>query len=340
MNRKSQRISIKKLSQHPLNKEIYRLSDIEDLALNIDQVGLLEPLVINQKYQVLSGNRRFEAVKQLGWKTVDVVKGNHLSTDEEILHIISFNKQRIKTASEFLAEIKYLQKIYGKGRGYRTDLREKKTGKSSSVQPYGRSKKKDARTQISEEIGISTASISRLLYIEKIMPELIPLIDEGKITIYQGYQEAKRKEIYETSFQTRSKSKSIPKDDNDIFQIFHKSSESMNEVENECVDMIMCSPPYWRKITSRKKKEIGSEKTIEKYLDNLMKIFEECKRVLKSTGSLFIVIGDSYHNQSLANIPHRLAIRLCDEGWIQRNCIIWHKKNPSPENLSLEVSGL
>jgi len=90
MNRKSQKISIKKLSQHPLNKEIYRLSDIEDLAINIDQVGLLEPLVINQKYQVLSGNRRFEAVKQLGWKTVDVVKRNHLSIDDEILHIISF----------------------------------------------------------------------------------------------------------------------------------------------------------------------------------------------------------------------------------------------------------
>jgi len=336
MNHKSQRISIKKLSQHPLNREIYRLSDIDDLAANIDQVGLLEPLVINQKFQVLSGNRRLEAIKQLGWKTVDVVKRNHLSKDEEILHIISFNKQRIKTASELLAEIKYLEKIYGKGRGRRTDLLEKSTSGKRTTS----TRRKSSRDEIADEIGISSSYISRLLYIEKVMPELIPLIDEGKITINQAYQEAKRKEIYENSIPTRKRSKSIPKDDDDIFQIYHKSSESMDEVEDESVDMVMCSPPYWRKISNGRRKEIGSEKTIEKYLDNLMKIFEECKRVLKSTGSLFIVIGDSYHNQSLASIPHRLAIRLTDEGWIQRNCIIWHKKNPSPENLSLEVSGL
>jgi len=170
------------------------------------------------------------------------------------------------------------------------------------------------------------------------MPELIPLIDEGKITINQAYQESKRKEIYDNSISTRKRSKSIPKDDDDTFKIYHKSSESMDEVEDASIDMIMCSPPYWKKISAGRKKEIGSEKTIEKYLDNLMIIFDECRRVLKSTGSMFIVIGDSYSDQCLASIPHRLAIRLTDEGWIQRNCIIWEKKNPSPENVTNRFS--
>ena len=66
------KISVKKLSHHPLNEEIYSLSSIEDLMSSIDKVGLLQPLVVNQKFQVLSGNRRLEAVKRLGWKSVEV----------------------------------------------------------------------------------------------------------------------------------------------------------------------------------------------------------------------------------------------------------------------------
>ncbi len=66
------KVPITKLSLHPKNEEIYQLSDIEDLMESISEVGLLQPLFINKKYQVLSGNRRFESIKRLGWKEVDV----------------------------------------------------------------------------------------------------------------------------------------------------------------------------------------------------------------------------------------------------------------------------
>jgi len=66
------KVPITKLSNHPKNEEIYQFSDIEDLMESISEVGLLQPLVINKKYQVLSGDRRFESIKKLGWKEVDV----------------------------------------------------------------------------------------------------------------------------------------------------------------------------------------------------------------------------------------------------------------------------
>ena len=39
---------------------------------SIKQVGLLEPPTIDQNFQVVSGNRRFESIKRLGWKEIDV----------------------------------------------------------------------------------------------------------------------------------------------------------------------------------------------------------------------------------------------------------------------------
>ena len=69
------------------------------------------------------------------------------------------------------------------------------------------------------------------------------------------------------------------------------------------------------------------------FIDNLVVIFAEVKRVLKPTGSFWLNIGDSYLNKNLLNIPYRIAIRLQDEqGWILRNTIIWNKVKGCPDN--------
>ena len=76
---------------------------------SISEVGLLQPLVINKKYQVLSGNRRFESIKRLGWKEVEVEFST--SDKEEELLLIHHNKQRVKSYSELLNEYHTLNLI-------------------------------------------------------------------------------------------------------------------------------------------------------------------------------------------------------------------------------------
>ena len=76
------------------------------------------------------------------------------------------------------------------------------------------------------------------------------------------------------------------------------------------------------------------EESSEDYLTNLLKVFDECQRVLKDSGSMFIVIGDTYNsNGSLQNIPQRLSIELTDRGWLSRNWLVWYKTNPKPESV-------
>ena len=65
-------VKTKDLQHHPKNSDIYDLSNIEDLVNSIREVGLLQPIIINKKNQILSGHRRFEAIKILGWNEVQV----------------------------------------------------------------------------------------------------------------------------------------------------------------------------------------------------------------------------------------------------------------------------
>ena len=95
------------LKPHPLNAEIYQLSDIEDLAASISEVGLLEPITIDRRYRVVSGHRRLTAIKTLGWTSVDcelitIPKGKD---DEYLVH---FNKHRVKSSQELLNEARVL----------------------------------------------------------------------------------------------------------------------------------------------------------------------------------------------------------------------------------------
>ena len=62
------KVSPQSLMHHPLNQEIYELSAIDALMKSIVEVGLLQKLVVDQHDQVVSGNKRLEAVKRLGWK--------------------------------------------------------------------------------------------------------------------------------------------------------------------------------------------------------------------------------------------------------------------------------
>jgi DNA modification methylase len=109
------------------------------------------------------------------------------------------------------------------------------------------------------------------------------------------------------------------------------------------------------------KGQLGLEPTFELYIDHLIEIFAEVKRVLKKTGTLWVNLGDSYAgsggaggdwsngnrakepkwkqakvnmpSKSLCNIPHRFSIAMTDRlGMILRNTIIWHKPNCMPSS--------
>ncbi len=80
-------VPVSKLSSHPKNQEIYSLSNIADLENSISSLGLLEKLVIDDEFKVISGNRRLVAIQNLGWKKVECEKVT-LPEDEVLTYLI------------------------------------------------------------------------------------------------------------------------------------------------------------------------------------------------------------------------------------------------------------
>lgn len=144
----------------------------------------------------------------------------------------------------------------------------------------------------------------------------------------------------------------------------------LSQLEDESVDTVMTSPPYYALRDYKVEGQIGLEPTFDLYIEHLMQVFNECKRVLKKTGSCWVVIGDTYNgsktgntqgtgkswlhgnntgkyledkvetkkavagipDKSLLLIPERFAIKMIDNGWTLRNKIIWQKRNVIPSS--------
>ena len=141
--------------------------------------------------------------------------------------------------------------------------------------------------------------------------------------------------------------------------------EILKTLPDESVDCVVTSPPYYGLRDYGVEGQIGLEPTLNEYLDKMLLITAELKRVLKKRGTCWWNHGDSYGGsgkgggnknysakggnkaygktlnnkfdgpeKSLLLQAHRLAIRMIDEqGWILRNQIIWHKPNVMPSSV-------
>jgi len=107
---------------------------------------------------------------------------------------------------------------------------------------------------------------------------------------------------------------------------------------SDFVQTIITSPPYFghREYTSTNSAselEFGREKDYRDYVDKLVALFAELKRVLKDDGTLWLNLGDTYRNNQLLGIPWRVALALQDAGWFLRSEIIWNKPNAMPSSV-------
>ena len=116
------------------------------------------------------------------------------------------------------------------------------------------------------------------------------------------------------------------------------------------VDLIVTSPPYFalRSYTDGGEHydgQVGAEKTLDEFIDNLIDCTSEWTRVLKPCGNLWVNLGDKYsdggndiRHKSLMGLPWRYALRCIDDlGLILRAEVIWAKPNGLPESVTDRV---
>ena len=146
----------------------------------------------------------------------------------------------------------------------------------------------------------------------------------------------------------------------------------LKSLPSDSVDCVFTSPPYWGLRDYGKNGQIGLEETPQVFVNKLVNIFDEVKRVLKPSGTCFVNIGDTYYtksgsnfendnlnpmsveelskgsginkanqvrgngflpDKSLCNVPARFSIGMQDRGWILRNEIVWFKSSCMPSSV-------
>ena len=110
------------------------------------------------------------------------------------------------------------------------------------------------------------------------------------------------------------------------------SIELLQKIPNDSIDLIITSPPYFQqRYYGGFDNEIGGEKDVQDYIDNLLKIFGECVRIIKDSGNIVFNIGDKYDESNLLLVPFRFAIETTKKYPVKLvNEITWVKLNPTP----------
>ena len=155
----------------------------------------------------------------------------------------------------------------------------------------------------------------------------------------------------------------------DWLTVYHGDARVvMAEMEPESVHCVVTSPPYWGLRDYSAEGQLGLEPTPEQYVENMVAVFREVRRVLRSDGTVWLNLGDSYvganntdvggnanfgsaagvtkasngskggwaglPQKNLVGIPWRVAFALQADGWYLRSDIIWSKPNPMPESVT------
>lgn len=146
----------------------------------------------------------------------------------------------------------------------------------------------------------------------------------------------------------------------------------LRELPDESVQCVVTSPPYWGLRDYGEAGQIGLEKTPEEYVQKMVEVFREVRRVLRKDGTCWLNLGDSYAGSNsdktaaknpnslsakngqtyggveksikskiqgfkpkdLVGIPWRVALALQSDGWWLRQDIIWSKPNCMPESVT------
>ena len=136
----------------------------------------------------------------------------------------------------------------------------------------------------------------------------------------------------------------------------------LQELPSASVQCVVTSPPYWGLRDYNVPDQIGLEPTLPQFINRLVGVFTEVRRVLKGDGVFWLNIGDGYTSgnrgwrapdkknparamttrpdtpfglkpKDLLGVPWRLALALQDDGWYLRADVVWNKPNAMPESV-------
>jgi site-specific DNA-methyltransferase (adenine-specific) len=223
---------------------------------------------------------------------------------------------------EIASEIRFYDEYYSVGRGRRTDLspqmkvvKDEKDTAYKSVGQYKINKIKSIEKKVIElhgnNIEILNKELSKIDKEETTLNELDKKLDRellkknNKVVIPKQYEYITEK-----------------------VKIYNSSCGDLYHLEDESIQTVITSPPYFQmRNYGTGKNQLGLEKDVLDFINNLCDLFEDTKRVLKNEGSLFVNINDCVVNGQYQSVPELFLIEMRRRGWRYVDQYLWLKSN-------------
>jgi DNA modification methylase len=334
-------IKTQQLVENELTNQLYFNEDQRfiELVQSIEIHGILEPLVVRStgskilgrdEFEVISGNRRLRAAIEIGLEEVPVIIKEIEVITREVVR--AHQEQRVKTSSELALELEELRLTYGMKQGVRSDVdaraREGRLKREEYIRKMGKSQVERLQQYVSLAKVMASGD-------QDVFKDYMVKLDKAKgvSTALKSVQ----KQVKERKNALLGDVETITKIGD--AEIINKSCADLSDLSDESVACAVTSPPYFdlRDFLLEGDKEevkgqLGKEKTPDEFIDNLVEILDNTKRVLKRDGSLFVNIFDTVRNGHMLNIPFKLVLKMVEKGWILNDTIVWSKRNARPTN--------
>ncbi len=151
--------------------------------------------------------------------------------------------------------------------------------------------------------------------------------------------------------------------DNEGIVVLHGDTRRViQSLPDNTFQCVVTSPPYWGVRDYGVKGQIGAEANLQDYIQTLVEVFREVRRVLKHDGTFWLNIGNTYTSggrkwrqedeknkgrgmsyrpptptglkkKDLIGVAWLLAMGCQKDGWYLRNDILWNKPNCQPESV-------
>jgi ParB family chromosome partitioning protein len=171
-------VKIQPFRNHPF--KVIDDEKMEDLVESIRTNGILSPVLIrpigNDIYEMVSGHRRMHAAILLGMDRIPAII-REMTDDEAIVKMVDANIQREELLPSEKAFAYKMKMDAMKNQGYRSDL----TADSKTSCQFGTKSRADQ--QVSGQVGESARQVQRFIRLTELIPELLDLVDEGKMGI-------------------------------------------------------------------------------------------------------------------------------------------------------------
>jgi DNA modification methylase/ParB-like chromosome segregation protein Spo0J len=308
----------------------FSLTNEEDYSLftSISVNGILEPLIINGKNEIVSGVRRYFVAKMLNHIKEVPVTVIDLKKISEI-DIVEYNLQRVKNDVQLAYELELVRKKLGSKQGVKLDNESKK--QLEKIKSIVTNKSSDS-------------TIKRVIASVKMLKELNPEKDEKEIwselskKVDKGAKVntiLKNLETQKAKLQNTELSNQYDDYQHECFKIIQGDALTAHtQIEDNSIDNLTTSPPYWdfrfydQNEGKADRTPLGNEPNVDLYIDALVEIFATYKSKMKSNSSIFINVMDKIFKGKVCEIPSKLSYKMQKQGFEYIQPLMWFKKNP------------